>query len=380
MKQLQFLKYFILLGYIVVYTDEMPSAELIFVSGVSICFFLVVVKLLNKKNYLDIFDWLILVYILIVSFSSIRNNVNPKRILYLSLCLFTIVETLKIDIKENSIRTLRNISLVFVFFVFFNFFLILLYPHGLWTKWSFERMDNTEMYLIGGNRNQMGATLLVSYLTCSIYYYMTKKLKFFQVGVLTVSLISLLIVDSKTSILGLIAIFTYSLLKSTRMCKIAIIIEVLTFFLLQYFIVFSLSDISNNYLSYFIEDILQRDLTFSGRATIWFNDLITFLSSPIYGFGFQTSDWLEANINAISPHNYVFAILLRGGILLLLCEIIILIVCMRETLLYKNKESLLLLFSIWTLLIMSIMEAYSLYLYFYVYVILFLSKHYMIKM
>lgn len=376
MKQLQLLKYFLLLGYIVIYTDEMPFLELLIVGGLLICFFLVIAKIMKGEYSFDKLDWLTMVYILIISYSSLRSGVNPKRVLYFSFCLFTIVATLKNDIKENTIGTFRNLSLVLGFFVFLNLFMILLFPHGLWTKWSYQRMDYTELFLIGGNHNQMGATLLVSYLTCYIYYYLTKKQRFLQVAVLLASLVSLLIVDSKTSILGIIAIFAYSFLKSERMRKIMIVLEASCFFLLQYFFVFALSISSNKYINYFIEDILQKDLTFSGRTEIWFYDLMTFLGSPIYGYGYQTSDWLEVNINAISPHNYVFAVLLRGGVLLLSCEIIILIVCIRKTLLYSNKASSLLLFSIWTLLIMSVMEAYSLYLYFYVYVILFLSKYF----
>lgn len=376
MKQFQLLKYFLIIGYIVIYTDEMPFIELLIVGGLLICFFLLIAKILKGEYSLDRFDWLTIVYILIISFSSLRSGVNPKRILYFSFCLFTIEATLKNDIKQSTTGTLRNLSFVLSFFVFLNLFLILIFPHGLWTKWSYQRMDNTELFMIGGNHNQMGATLLVSYLTCYIYYSMTKKLRFLQIAVLLASLVSLLIVDSKTSILGIIAIFGFSFLRSERMRKIVIVLEASCFFLLQYFFVFALSISSNKLVSFFIEDILEKDLTFSGRTEIWFNDLMTFLDSPIYGYGYQTSEWLEVYINAISPHNYVFAVLLRGGILLLSCEIIILIVCIRKTLLSKNKASSLLLFSVWTLLIMSVMEAYSLYLYFYVYVILFLSKYF----
>lgn len=72
-----------------------------------------------------------------------------------------------------------------------------------------------------------------------------------------------------------------------------------------------------NYFSYFIEDILKKDLTFTGRTYIWDKSIDYFKDSPIIGNGvYNFNDRLKnVNIGIYHAHCTYLNVLMESGII-----------------------------------------------------------------
>ena len=62
------------------------------------------------------------------------------------------------------------------------------------------------------------------------------------------------------------------------------------------------------FLSYIVEDVLQKDLTFTGRTTIWDFYLLRILESPMLGYGSGYRPYLN-----LFPHSGYLNIMIMGG-------------------------------------------------------------------
>ena len=83
------------------------------------------------------------------------------------------------------------------------------------------------------------------------------------------------------------------------------------------------------------------------------------MQSPFIGWGFRDVDWYYDKIDFVSTHNYVYSLLLKGGIFLLIVSVFMLIYMMKLEKKYRTNASLTAIFSIWVLLFMMIMEVYN---------------------
>ena len=81
--------------------------------------------------------------------------------------------------------------------------------------------------------------------------------------------------------------------------------------------VFTQSEVvSGSKLQVFIEDVLQKNMTFSGRTVIWMYSLYMISNSFISGYGWVDKDWALENIHGVITHNIELQILLQGELFL----------------------------------------------------------------
>ena len=102
--------------------------------------------------------------------------------------------------------------------------------------------------------------------------------------------------------------------------KMGIVCLLSVVFLFQVFVCFQGKGIEQNPLAvYFVEDILGKDITFTGRTYLWDAAAKIFVNSPFYGYGYVDRDWYYSHMStfAMGTHNYIWAVLVTGGVLLL---------------------------------------------------------------
>lgn len=374
------LLYSALIGLMVLHTEEVPLLHMVCSVLRAISFVLLFPQLIVRKKKLEWFHYILIAYFFLLLYSSIINGQRLNGLISKAITIFTILAALKIDFEKNVNQTLRTLTVVFSGFVIVNFFLVLLYPDGIWKHVSDVTGEIVGDYILGGNRNQMGSVLVVGYLTSTLYSLKTKRLRKLNYIIMLSALISLLIGGSRTSILGMIGISLFNYSKSERIHNMALLFMIIGYFVFQFVAVFLLTDFSSNhYISYFVEEVLGKDLTFSGRSGIWEQSTLLILLSPIWGYGLYDSDFLMFNISTISPHNFILSILLKGGICLLICALILFAFAIKQAYKYKTSMSLMLIFGLWILLFMSIMEVYSFILYVYLLSLLNYSKFFCLK-
>lgn len=84
-----------------------------------------------------------------------------------------------------------------------------------------------------------------------------------------------------------------------------------------------------NVFSFFIVNILGKDLSLNGRTRLWDNSLRSISESPIFGYGVEAGDITKAKIGHSHTHNIILWNLYEGGIALLLAFFGLLIVVFR---------------------------------------------------
>lgn len=371
---------FIAVGQAIIYFEQMPTLDVIY-SNCRLALFPIVlfVFFIKKIKWNGLFT-LLAIYLFVILFSSIEHGTNALiPLISLTITTISFIASISIGAKvdfEKAIKMGRN---VFNVYILLNFLLILKYPEGIWFDASQANSpDEVGRYFIGGNYNQMGAALICAVISNAVYYYLTKQDKLILIISILVSLSSLAIVGSKTSLIG-IALFTIFLMLSPKRKQSSFILygflAFYVFFQIQ--TVFLLTDLSHNgFVNYFIEDVLQKDTSFSSRTNIWFRSAPVFLASPIDGWGFQDIEWYEDNINGVSPHNYIYSVLLKGGLILLGVLILIISFLVLKERKGRSVYTAVALAGLFVILFMMIMEVYNIiYIVYVMYLSYLISYH-----
>lgn len=338
--------------------------------GLVILGFIIMTGMMLRHPRITLFDLAVITfYSLIILFSFVKRT-DFKNAIYIAIPIWIVV--LLMNYYKNQTKLLmQSLAIGFSFCIYANLFLPLLFPDIIFSANNF-----LNSFLLGGNHNQMGGRILVGIavnLLCIPYH---RRWLINSVFLIIVSILTLGLVMSMTS-LAAISAFVIIILFPTRQLKKALAIAYLAFFVLfQVFIVFSGEGLHNNELAvYVIEDLLGKDMTFTGRTTLWDAAARVFADSPLIGYGFVDKDWYFTNMTtyAIGPHNFVYALLIYGGITLLGLFVIILFVAIRKLLQQADNMALMLFLAIDTYMMMSAMEVYPL---FFIFLLLTLAYYY----
>lgn len=197
---------------------------------------------------------------------------------------------------------------------------------------------------------------------------------------LTVALLTVCIVKSVTSIIGIGLVAAYSLLehKSNFIRKysaIFLLLGIVLFFcgivLLNDISIIAESNLVGNFL-----DKADKDITFSGRTWVWMSAIEMIYDHPFKGIGYYWGEWAMDHFQVSNTHNVILEILLTGGVLFL-----VLIVTMIVKLLSKVRKQLKsdcasgILFIFTVYLLMMQFEVYGYIMQFIFYFIIYCSLH-----
>lgn len=117
---------------------------------------------------------------------------------------------------------------------------------------------------------------------------------------------------------------------------------------------------------YIIEDVLGKDITFTNRTQLWDAAGKKFVESPILGYGFVDKEWYLANMesSAIGPHNFIYSILLNGGLTLIAILLLSIVVMFRRLMGHIDKTATIVLMGTCVFLFMSTMEVFPFFFFF----------------
>lgn len=267
--------------------------------------------------------------------------------------------------KQDMTNSLKILSIVFSVFVYLNALLFLLYPDGLWIETNWVGSGDTKRYLFG-NYNSIGIVCLCSLITQGAYTLQSQKGFVNLYCLIIVSLCNVIYAGSATSSVGLSIVALYILFRKKVKHPFTIIFIFIglyiTFIVAIIFLGHSVADYP--ILIEFIQNVLGKDATFTTRTQIWFNTINIILQHPLFGFGYQSTNWNAMHIGASGPHNLWLEILMYGGIISAVGFIILLIKSMHTIYHNPSDSSILVGVGLCVLLLMSLFETYSLFLIF----------------
>lgn len=357
-----FFAFFIVIGQAILYLEKLPTLDMIYSSLRTMIFPILCLQYIQKKVHWNILYTLLLLYFGVILYSSlIHHSESLVPLISLGMTSASLLLCMAIGSKRNFNLTLKIFRNVFSIYVLLNFIFIILYPDGVWMDTiGTTTLEEVGRYIIGGNYNQMGASMLCASVVNSVYYFQTGKGKALLILIIVISVTSLFIVGSKTSLVGILLFSIFLMLKNSKVKVLSLNAFIVFYFVFQILAVFMLSDLSNNSIArYIVEDVLQKDMSFSSRTNIWFRTAIAVAESPLLGYGLQEPEWNQLYINGVSTHNYIYSVLMKGGFVLLACLVFIIISVMRRERKYRSLASITALFGLWILLFMMIMEVYN---------------------
>ena len=299
-----------------------------------------------------------IIFELVIMTSSIINGTDIKQSFYEGCSVIFIFMACDYY-KDRFYMLIIAFAVSLSICVYLNFLHLLTHPD----LWIIDDQKTNKGYLLGGNYNGMGCRLLCA---VGLSIACLKHSKWWLLNVIPVTLISIVslgIVGSMTSMTGIILLLTFCFIPSRKLLKTGIISLIAVVILFQIFVCFQGKGIEQNELAvWFIEDVLGKDITFTQRTYLWDAASKVFVESPLYGYGLVTGDWYYSNMSSLAkgPHNFIWAILIFGGIILLaLFTIICFMVFVRlpET---KDRSILYIYATAAVMFLMMTMEYYPL--------------------
>ena len=328
------------------------------VLGLCLLSFFAMLFVYLRRPFMSFFGLSVIIFFMLLMVSSIINVNGIKTAFYLAANSWLMLILFRY--YENSARLIMQaVAFAFSLCVYANILALIMFP-----EWVFSADNPTGAFLLGGNYNQMGSRLITC-IVCNILCIRYSKWWLVNtILTLLVTLFTLLVVGSMTSLSVIIFFSLLCLIPSTKFLRICFFGWMVVFILFHIFVVFNGQSLHNNELAvYFVEDVLGKDITFSGRTFQWEAALDIISKSPIIGYGYVDEEWYIANMSsfAAGPHNFILSQWVYGGILLLMSYLVTLALGMKRLIDFKDRNASILLLGIVSLMTMLTFEYTSPY-------------------
>lgn len=282
-----------------------------------LCFGLLLYFLFKKnKNYS--YDLIVILFLWII-FTTFLHNGNLSELSYELLCAGGLCTYIALYTEFNSIKILVVIYKLLYIFIVINLICMFIFPHGMYTSMGGDGVTVYWQNWFLGYKNYpiriFIPALVLGHLLCRF-----GKKKNTLIILYVICFVSSILLDSST---GLIGIFVFSALAfcilHLNTIKKIINLKTAVIFTIIIFYVVIIAQSQNSILAY-ITNFFGKDLTFSGRISIWHDSITAILQSFLTGHGqFSGSDFQNITGSfAFHPHNYFLYVLFRGGVIELL--------------------------------------------------------------
>lgn len=225
--------------------------------------------------------------------------------------------------KKGDFYLLRSLHSIMSALLLSNFVVMIMWPDGWYNRgrWMF------------GMENNMLPVILPGIFICLFYSLKYHKRIVLTIIVCITGTFEIFLGGSATSIVAIILfwllIVVYLFIHKIPNEKIWLIIAVIVSIGLIFFSV-------QNYFSFIIVDILEKDTTLSLRDVVWRNALKYIPQKPLLGYGIESANVTISKITGMHMHNTYLDVLYKSGIIGLFGNFFML----RKSVLKRNSNSL----------------------------------------
>ena len=277
--------------------------------------FLIALFLVIRDKKIHSYDLLVFAFMMFLEVVSLMNGTDWKNWFYVALTISTYL--LLFNYYQDKYYTIL-LSILFVLSVaiYCQLFQCVLHPE----KWIVEDAKDIHGFLLGGNYNHIGSRVIVALAVNIITANHNKWLKYNLALLIVCSFAILFMVRSMTSLSCMFLFLFLYLIRNQKLLSLGIVSLYIGAILFEVIVCFSGTGLQNNELaSWFIKEVLGKDMTFTGRTYMWDSALRVIAESPVWGYGFVDREWYLSHMStlAIGAHNYILNVLIFGGIILL---------------------------------------------------------------
>ena len=302
--------------------------------------------------------------------SGIINKGNVQHIINQTIVTMFPCLLIEVYAKKDIGIIIESILLLFKIYIYINFLTLLIYPQGM-----AEVIKGYPVWFLGIDNKHITIIFPAMCLEVINNLMKNKKGKISSIVFLLICIISVFIRWSATSVIFMILIIVFLVLKKyiyqKKIFNFAnyIGISIISFFGI---VIFRMQ----NLLESFIVEVLKKDITLTGRVNIWDKVVKDIIQKPILGHGDSTVYNVfvfNRNMDFSHSHNLILNILNIGGILLLLNYIYMWVLIGKKMIRYRRDSiTKTLSYFYFTFFIITLVESYG----FNTFFILFLLGYY----
>lgn len=329
------------------------------VLGFCLLDFLVLSYFFLQRMKVSYYGFIVFLYMIFLLIMTIFNLTDIKTSIYNFVVIMTLLMLFAYYDKQHKLILVTTAVFLSVC-VYANLALMILFP-----DWIFmTEVQDKDSFLLGGNYNQMGCRFVLALIVSVMCAPYGKKWKINTVCISLVSIITLILVGSMTALANIILLSVLFLIPSKKILKVTLACFFVFYLFFQCVVCFTGEGLHNNELAvYIIEDLLGKELTFTNRTEMWDSAAKVFAESPIFGYGMVDAEWYLTNMNssAIGPHNFIYALLIYGGIIGLALFVTIAVFAIKRIFAHLDRTALLLLLGTQTLFFIMCFEVFHLF-------------------
>lgn len=269
--------------------------------------------LILRQRTINFMDLLYIIFSVTLLASSLFNGTDTKQLVYLCTS-FLLLRFLFNYYQEHLNPLIIGMAVGFSLATVAQIHQLITHP-DLWVVGG-DSIDTG--YILGGNYNQIGVRLLMTILLNLLCIRISRWFFLLLIPIILACLAIPIMVGSMTSATGIILFLLLCLIPSKPLRRMSYYVLLIAVALFQFFVCFSGKGIEDNdFMIWFIEEVLGKDITFTGRTHMWDSALSVIADSPIWGYGYPDNDWYVTKMThfAIGPHNIMLAVLIYGGII-----------------------------------------------------------------
>lgn len=330
---------------------------------VAMCSFYLIIR----QHAITRMDMLSIVFMVIVATSSLAHGTEFVQWVYvcLSFCLLRFCFNFY---RDNLSPIIIGMAVGFSVATLFQMHQLITHPE----LWIVTEDNEVTGYVLGGNYNQIGIRLLITMLLDLLCIKISRWFYILLIPCVASCIAIPLIVGSMTAATSILLflILCITPFRNLRRAGVAALLISVIFF--QIFVCFNGKGIENNdFLVWFVEDVLEKDITFTNRTHMWDSALRIIVQSPFWGYGYPDADWYRTHMTsfAIGPHNVILAMLLYGGVIALVIYLYLFITSFAQALRISDYWADTILIGISVLCVMMLMEVYAVNIIFIFFVI-----------
>lgn len=361
----------------------MKSSSKLWISQLSLIAILISVSFMGFISIISSPHYKLFVFVCIVAFLLKKHNRMLKRkgftffLVFLSFGILNIIINV-INSGENSwiiVNLQCMTSMVFAYecylfqdkraikvFVFVcNIWNLISFVDVLYKVFVIHYDSYKTMLLLCGYDNGLGAYLLPLSLLNLCLYFNNKK-KQYLVCVI-ISSMQLFLIQSATAIVGITLLLVLFLLDSRSKKKISFIKPIHIFILdiITFVFIVLLRKYDNKFSRFIIENLLHKEMNFSGRLQTWNSGILYFLQKPIWGHGRNGTLQRSFFHTVTSSHNIFLDILDQVGIIGLTIFITLLLMIIIQEGIGKSRDCWIISIGVFVLIFVLQFESYCSY-------------------
>ena len=311
-----------------------------------------IILLLKKHLKINTNDIVILLFIAIYLISNIYNGLGIVAVIERYISWIVITFLIEFYMEKDYKTFIKYTSTILSSLVIINFISILMNPVNYY--------DNlTRVHFLGFDNDNVPVLLLAVYF--NIFNIMLNpKSKLLAYLSITTAIISSILVWSANGIIGISMVMLYLLIirKIWKNGSKVLNLKIYYVIALLFFVLVVLLR-AQDHLSFLIQDILNRDLTFTGRTYIWDYAIKSISDNKLFGIGIYDFALRLSRTGVYHAHCTLLNIMFEAGILGLISYFSIWILSVVKSEKYKtNKYIFLTSYFIFIFLIITLVEFY----------------------